>query len=792
MTELFLRVVNLSYSALWIVLAVVVLRLVLRKAPKWIHVLLWALVAVRLLLPFSVESGLSLQPSAEVISPAILEAEVPSIHTGLPVVNYVVNPVIVADKNNYVNQIRTWIPVLSVVWIVGVMLMLAYSVISYLALRRKVRFAEFLEKGVFYSDLLPFSFILGLVNPKIYVSKAVSEQELPHVLAHERAHIRRKDHVWKPFGFLLLAIHWFNPALWLAYVLLCRDIELACDEKVIKELGTMQRADYSQTILNCGVSRRRVAACPLAFGEVGAGTRIRRVLHYKKPGFWILLTAALAIAITAICLLTVPEDDGEIILDGHAFRQMEYLAELPRGAKEIGRVMDSSDAVLRSSGLPKRYDGLPVYRHDSDPQRLYLPTSKEFLCFYSASWRGDTYGPLLWVDRKVTPADTQEYETTLLEFPGITFRYTSGTVSAIRNGEESELFVGMPIWDVYFVDLNGDGYREICSTVSFGSGVIDEHVVVLDYRDGQLYTLWERGEFDYSLRIEDSVLICDKRQYPRGELVKSGPLTLSFERMKWKLDIGDSGRMVPTDANLKGVFDGYLYLEGEDGLTYRYERSELSVEGQTKGALLDMFTEKAAPNDVQWQVYAIEEIPDRTSVIAVADGVLQFRYDYSPSRGVSGSLLTQAKEEGYVVLEDGEPTHGQERWQEFYEATLRGETAAVEIARWYTLDPETCDATYYEAFKEDYPCMYYDEIRFDGTVYQLINREDNRSFIPTYEYLMRYETEAPTRYGKDMPQTVIRYVLTHDEDVTWEELFYSLASSTLGAYIDHYTVYTER
>ena len=787
MTELFLHVVNLSYSALWIVLAVVILRLALRKAPKWLHVFLWALVAVRLLVPVSVESRFSLQPSAQVINPSVMETGQPAIHTGIPALNYA------AEHNiNYVNQRWDWLPILSVVWIVGVAVMLAYGLVSYGRLKRQLRPLNKFNERVFICENLSFSFILGVFKPSIYVPDTVTEAEMTFILAHEQAHIRRKDHIWKPFGFVLLAIHWFNPALWLAYILLCRDIELACDEKVIQELGAVQRADYSQTILNHGVSRRRVAACPLAFGEADPKTRIRRVLHYKKPGFWILITAALAIAITAICLLTVPEGDGEIILNGYTFRQVEYFEELPVGAKEIGRIMDSPDAVLRSAGLPKRYDGLPVYRHDSDQRKLYLPTSKGFLCFYSAAWKGEAVGPLLWVDRSVTPADTKEYETTLPEYPGVTFRYTSGAVSAIRNGEESELFVGMPIWDVYFADLNGDGYREICSAVSFGSGVIDEHVVVMDYWDGQLYTLWERGEYDYSLRIEDSVLICEKRQYPRGELVESGPLTLSFVRMKWTLEIGESPRMIPTNAKLKGVFDGQLYLKGEDGQTYRYERAEQYGETLTKGDLLDMFTEKAVPNDVQWEVYAIEEIPDRSSVIAVADGVLQFRYNYSPSKAVSPDALRQAKQDGYAVVEDGTPTYGQELWDVFYEATQRGEPASIQIARWYTLDPERCDDTYYEAYKEDYPCIYYDEIRFDGTVYQLINWEDTRSYIPTYKYLMRYETEVATQYSKDEPQTVIRYVLTQDDTVAWEDLLHGMFSSTFGAYIDHYSVWSEK
>ena len=792
MTELFLCVLNLSYSAVWIVATVILLRLLLRKAPKWIHVLLWSLVAVRLLLPVSIESSFSLQPSAQVISPTAVTDPIVPVHTGLAAVNVAVNEQIVNGSDNDVFIIQSRIPFLTAIWGIGMTAMAVYAAASVFLLRRKLREKQEIAPDQYVCGSISTPFVLGVFRPKIFLPRSVDGADLAHVIAHEQAHIHRKDHWWKPLGFLLLSVHWFNPALWLAYVLLCRDIELACDEKVIKALGEIQRADYSQTILNCGVSRRRIAACPLAFGEVGVKTRIRHVLHYKKPGFWILLIAVLALIITAVCLLTVPEENGKIVLDGYAFQQLDYQEELPRGSREIGRIMDTPDALLQPLDLPDRYLGLPVYRHDGEPRKLYIPTSKGFLCFYSPDWRLESQGTQLWVDGLENPGNMEESEICLPEFPGVTFRYTSGAVAAVQNGETAELFVGMPIWNVFFSDLNGDGYSEICATVSFGSGMIDNHVVVMDYHGGQLYTLWDRGEYDYTLRMTGGVLLCEKRQYPHGELVKSGPLTMTANSfVPWSLTIADTA-MEPTEANLKGIFDCFLFLEGKDGRTYRYERADVYGETLTKGVLLDTFTEFAEPQDVQWEVYTIEEIPDGTSVLAIADGAYPFRYNYSPSKGIGRDLLQQVKEEGYAVMEDGEPTHGQAYWQAFYEATLRGEPASVEIARWYTLDPSTCDTAYYEAFKEDYPCIYYDEIRFDGSVYQVIKREDNRLYIPTYEYLMRYETEVPTQRSRDVPQKVIRYVLTHDKTHTWEELFYSLVSSAMGAVIDHYTVYTER
>ena len=786
MTDLFLQVVNLSYSALWIVAAVVLLRVVLRKAPRWLHVLLWALVGLRLVLPFSVESSLSLQPSAKVIRPAVMKSGAPEIHTGIAALNYMVN-----DNINYVNQSRDWLQILAVIWLVGLMGMLVYAAVSYGRLKRRLRPLNLFSEGVFTCENLSFSFILGVFKPSVYVPNTVSEAEMTYILAHEQAHIRRKDHIWKPFGFVLLAIHWFNPALWLAYILLCRDIELACDEKVIRELGSDQRADYSQTILNCGISRRRIAACPLAFGGAPVKTRIRHILNYKKPAFWVILLAVLALCTAAVCLLTVPWESGQLIMDGYIFQQVEYKEQLPNGSKEIGRVLDAPDAEIRGENLPKKYLGLPVYRHESYPRKLYIPTSKGFLCFYSAQWEGEPESAQIWVDYLDDPGNMKESETYLLEFPEVTFRYAPGAVTAERNGEVSELFVGMPIWNVFFTDLNGDGYSEICATVSFGSGIIDEHVVVMDYWDGQLYTLWERGNYDYTLRMVDGVLICDQWVYPQKELVKSGPLTMiNSSFMPWSLWIADVA-MEHSDAKLKGIFDNFLFLEGENGLTYRYERAGAYGETLTQGVLLDSFTERAAPKNVQWEIYAFQEIPARTSVMAVADGVWRFRYDYSPARAASPDALEQAKAEGYAVMQDGEPTFGQELWQEFYEKSQRGEPASIQIARWYTLDPKRCDAAYYEANKEDYPAIYYEEIRFDGKFYQVLDWQDNRSYIPTYEYLLRFETEVGTQYSKDEPQTVIRYVLTHDANVRWEDLFHGMISSAMGAYIEHDSVWVE-
>lgn len=310
MSELFLKIVNMSISASWIVVAVLALRFCLKKAPKWVNALLWGIVAVRMVFPFSIESVLSLMPSAETISPTIMMEQTPSVQTGVPVLNHVINPVISGSltpaPGASANPLQIWIPVLAWIWLFGIAALFLYSAVSYWCLRRKVCEAVILRDNIYQSENVCSPFVLGIIRPKIYLPYHMDSREMGHVIAHEQTHICRRDHWWKPLGFLLLTIHWFNPLMWLSYVLLCRDIELACDEKVIREMSNEQRADYTQALVACSVDRRLIAACPLAFGEIGVKERVKSVMNYKKPAFWIVLASVIVCAVIAVCFLTNP------------------------------------------------------------------------------------------------------------------------------------------------------------------------------------------------------------------------------------------------------------------------------------------------------------------------------------------------------------------------------------------------------------------------------------------------------------------------------------------------------
>ena len=310
MSEFFLKIVNMSISASWVVVAVLALRFCLKKAPKWVNVLLWGIVAARMVFPFSIESVLSLIPSAETISPTIMMEQTPSVQTGVPALNHVINPVISGSftpvPGASANPLQIWIPVLTGIWLFGIAALFLYSAVSYWRLRRKVCEAVILRGNLYQSEKVCSPFVLGIIKPKIYLPYHMDSREMDHVIAHEQTHIRRKDHWWKPLGFLLLTIHWFNPLMWFSYVLLCRDIELACDEKVIREMGNEQRADYTQALVACSVNRRLIAACPLAFGEIGVKERVKSVMNYKKPAFWIVLASVIVCAVIAVCFLTNP------------------------------------------------------------------------------------------------------------------------------------------------------------------------------------------------------------------------------------------------------------------------------------------------------------------------------------------------------------------------------------------------------------------------------------------------------------------------------------------------------
>lgn len=313
MGELFRNIINASFYGSIAIGAVLLLRLVLKKAPKKYLCLLWALVGLRLLVPFSVESKLSLQPREQ----AVTESDWQDLRdygqifkeTAPAATEYVSEEQLIMAKPSEPREVERefhWAALAPYLWLTVACSMGLYSLISYLRLRRRVRESVKQTGRVWECAGLETAFILGWIKPRIYIPMGLPEMQRQFILAHERAHLKRGDHWIKPIGFIALLIHWFNPLVWVAYILLCRDIEMACDEDVVKNMALEERKAYSAALLSCSAGHRTVAACPVAFGEVSVKQRILGVLHYRKPGFWLSLLAAAAVIFVAVCFLTNP------------------------------------------------------------------------------------------------------------------------------------------------------------------------------------------------------------------------------------------------------------------------------------------------------------------------------------------------------------------------------------------------------------------------------------------------------------------------------------------------------
>lgn len=393
--DLFFWVINTSISASFLVAAIVILRLVLKKAPKAIFVVLWGLVAIRLICPFTIESALSLVPSAETIpTEQFMYQEVQHDDYNLAIVDNPVYPEAVTYTTGSVDSAGMKSVVYYLAWVCGSGAMLAYAAISYFVVKRKVRISAPLRENIRLCDGIKTPFILGIIKPHIFIPSDMSEQDTEFVIAHEKSHLSRCDHLWKPFGFLLLSFHWFNPVMWAAYILLCRDIELACDEKVIRSFGAEIKKSYSEALLNCSVPRKMIAACPLAFGEVGVKQRIKSVLNYKKPAFWIIIIAIVASVAVAVCFMTTPTGAGlETVYSGlleenyrisvvsgknsHNISSASAIEELNEYLREI-RISKAPVSDSRSEERASDYQILFYYNTENSEQHTAMNISSDF------------------------------------------------------------------------------------------------------------------------------------------------------------------------------------------------------------------------------------------------------------------------------------------------------------------------------------------------------------------------------------------------------------------------------
>lgn len=422
---------------------------------------------------------------------------------------------------------------------------------------------------------------------------------MEHVVAHEQAHIRRKDHWWKPLGFLLLTIHWFNPLMWLAYVLLCRDIELACDEKVIKELGNEQRADYTQALVACSVNRRMIAACPLAFGEVGVKERVKSVMNYKKPAFWIIILAVIACVVVVVCFLTNPKQDSytlRIVVPAGSQEEFVYSDEEVSTIKNsikiwsgdglgdtevlLSPVNETTEtgytATYLTHGMPVEFDAekdtwfkIGVNMQNSTDEDIIVYVEVENVEVRIAD---EVNSVIEWFDYTENPSAMDDESTIKLPiYPDVTFSYNQTQIIASKPFDTSELtgqtilIDGMPIWNAYFTDLTGDDFPEICATYSFGSGMIDNRITIYDYVNGVSYELSDRGCFDFALRLDkqDGHLYVDKTKYNSEELVETGRLVFKNNCLQIEGFSNEAHQVF--QAEILEIHDGYYLVKPVEG-----------------------------------------------------------------------------------------------------------------------------------------------------------------------------------------------------------------------------------
>ena len=520
MDELFLTLLNMSINASWLCLAVFAFRLLYKKGPKWLTASLWSLVGLRLIFPFSVKSALSLLPSSETVPTDIMYSQSPQIYSGISSFNTAVNPIIneaFAPEPYYsANPLQIIAAVASYVWIFGVAVMLIYMAVSFVRVKRSVREGVPYEKdmwetakNVFLCDKIDTPFILGVIKPKIYLPSSVSEKDTDYVLAHEKAHIKRLDHLWKPLGFLLLTVYWFNPVLWIAYILLCRDIELACDEKVMTQMGEDIKKSYSTALLNCSAPSRAVAACPLAFGETGVKGRIKSVLSYKKPAFWVVAVSVATSIILAISFLTDPA--------GVPITKAEF---------EFGSVENFYD----SESLEVTYDGETMYYNEQANINRYGSTldkirvsekpvsksrsekrSREFVIKINGSREliFEEGFKSVWIDNGVKPTysfkvlNPETAKELVLDFKHADFDVTNGTVEGY--------YLTIPEDGVMSIEVHTPSSSGGCTNADGkpfkkGERVYLEHLNGFESLKGvSINAVGEDGEIIYALSIPEEI-----------------------------------------------------------------------------------------------------------------------------------------------------------------------------------------------------------------------------------------------------------------------------------------------
>ena len=507
MSDVFIKILNMSLSASWLILAVMVLRLLLKKAPRQSLCLLWGLVALKLIIPFTPESVLSLIPSNEVIPDNITMEPHPHINSGIAYIDTAVNPVMESNLSpqigDSVNPMQVVAHIAGIIWCIGVICCLAYALISFIRLKMKVRASKKIGRNIYACDEVVSPFILGIFRPAIYIPSGMGRETTDYVIAHENAHLKRGDHFWKPLGFIILSVYWFNPLCWVAYVLLCRDIEYACDEKVIRDKDNEYVNSYSQALLDCNSQRKIIAACPLAFGETDVKGRIRGILNYKKPAFWVILISLIACVICAICFMTKPKQEEPET----AIAEADTESAPDEGDTDPG---DSYSVILQLTNADRN----SVQKwYEAPGDIVYFPDGEYKVNFIDMTGENEYYGILFYNMYDVYYKDDPDYDS---EFACSRFISAFVQSNLLRESMKDKVSITSGNGDTsYHCDLNGDGNNE--TIVVDYSKVMKEGYAetgAIDIRDSSGNIIWSDifGNMD-ARYIEYNISIKDDKFY---------------------------------------------------------------------------------------------------------------------------------------------------------------------------------------------------------------------------------------------------------------------------------------
>ena len=768
---MFLDLLNASISATWLVLGILLLRLLLKKAPKWLTCALWALVAIRLVMPFSIESIFSLIPSTQTLPPEILTENRFEVNTGIPVINQHINHDVLGSYYEGVTvPVDTGLNMVSEasqIWLIGMVILALYSLCSYLFLRRKVAASIPLRENIYLCDYIDTPFILGLFRPRIYLPSSLEATSQPHVLAHEHAHLKRRDHWWKPLGFALLCIHWFNPLMWLAYVLLCKDIELACDEKVIKELGTQDKAAYSQALLECSMPRYLIAACPLAFGEVGVKERVKSILNYKKPAFWVIVTALILCITAAVCFLTDPVTGENVEFIGTVIGTYQtYIAVEPhpdsneaKSSKQIHVTLpENTPAIQNGDTVRIVYDGSIL---ESSPAQITSATKIEVL-----------------TDLKYV---TENYSLTRAILANYVVMIDGDVVA---NPERMHNFYqkvgkGAPA-SIRFVTYFTIGDPDRMSDELFESSRAKYPSIYfheLSY-DGNKFTLrWFEGETEYVQTWKYLLRFEGKPANPSASFMGFDSYMLTNRN----------------DVTYEMLWNGVLSSNSRDHIPFTEVYHDDLYDNEPTLAELEAAKLELEPYMVRYRIASIDanELTDRLDIQVYewVDGlfdiieqhidqhfvtVTELRHNIAFT-GTSYNRVEDAIQDGCFALINGNPVAGQEQWTSFLHQVSQHQPATLRLVNYLTLSSNrNYDPGDFPDVFRRYPVMSVSDLVFDGKYFTQYRYSDGLTYRQTYRHLLRYAdvTDSVRTYREC-------YVLTDHEDLTWEQyLFGSSVSYT--------------